>query len=362
MQPLRVASVERLTREAIAVTFDVPADLRERYAFAPGQFLALEARIDGEPVRRSYSICSTPQAPQLRVAIKRVANGTFSSWAHEALRPGETLDVAPPDGRFGRALIDAPRDERPRHYLAFAAGSGITPIVAIVAHVLATDPHASVTLVYGNRGSASVMFREELQALKDRYLARFAMLFVMSREPQEIDTFAGRIDRRKCDELFARWIDPQHVAGAFVCGPAGMRDDVVASMETHGIARERIAIERFAARAVDSGDERANDARAAREAGCEASATFDGRTFAYPVRPHDESLLDAGLRAGVELPYACKGGVCGTCRAMLVAGEVDMDVHYALEDYEIARGAILLCQSYPVTPTVAVDLDAAASG
>lgn len=366
LSPLRVAKVERLTRDAIAVSFDVPAELHERYAFVPGQFLALEARIDGETVRRSYSICSTPEAPALRVAIKRVPGGRFSTWAHDALGPGETLGVAPPSGRFGSALLSCGTG-RPRHDLAVAAGSGITPILAIVSAALARDPQRRATLVYGNRGSSSVMFREEILALKDRFLERFSPFFVMSREPQEIAAFAGRLDRSKCDDLFATWVDAASVDGAYVCGPAGMRDAVVAALESRGLARDRIAIERFAGDEVPSGVDASAPGRAARGAAsifadasgddvCRVSATIDGRTFDFPARRGAESVLDAGLRAGIDLPYSCKGGVCATCRAVVTSGEVDMDVHYALEDYEIARGAVLLCQSYAATPTLDVDI------
>jgi ring-1,2-phenylacetyl-CoA epoxidase subunit PaaE len=284
----------------------------------------------------------------------------FSTWAHAALVPGATVLAAPPDGRFG----SAPDTVAPAHYLGVAAGSGITPILAIVGDVLATQARSRVTLVYGNRASSSVMFREELLALKDRYLARLSLVFVMSREPQEIATFAGRIDRAKCDALFARWVDIASVDRAYVCGPAEMMAQVAESLAVYGLTGDRVRIERFAATKSEVSDSRRaahGDATVSDDEICDARATIDGRTFVFPIRRGTETVLDAGLRAGIELPYSCKGGVCATCRAVLTDGEVDMDVHYALEDYEITRGFVLLCQSYPASATIAVDLDANAT-
>ncbi len=346
-----------LTREAIEVTFAVPDELRALYAFEPGQFLTLEATVDGERQRRSYSICVPPSAGELRVAIKRVPDGIFSRFAHETFRPGADILVGPPEGRFGVRHDPACA----RHYLAFAAGSGITPIVAIARHVLETEPESRFALVYGNRSSSSVMFRDELQALKDRYLGRFALTFVMSREAQDIDLFSGRIDRAKCDALLESWIDPADIDVAFVCGPQEMTEGVVRSLEAHGVENAKIKTELFT---VATRSERPRPARVAatpapRNA-IEASVVLDGRRHTFVVEPEKETILDAGLRHGIDLPFSCRGGVCATCRAVLTTGQVDMDVHYALEDYEIARGLILMCQSYPATDAVALDVDAAA--
>jgi len=340
------------TREAVAVTFDVPSELRERYRFIAGQFLTLEADIEGERVRRSYSICAAPSENELRVAIKRVGDGRFSTWAHETLRPGSVVSVAPPEGRFHVPLDPTHR----KHYLMFAAGSGITPIVALARNILEVEPQSRVTLVYGNRGSASVMFREELEDLKDRYLERLALLFVMSREPQDVAIFSGRIDRAKTDALLGSWIDPETVDVAFICGPQPMTETVVASLEAHGIPKESIKTELFAAgvRAKKRPPQRAMSEGGAR---VEAYALLDGRRRTFAIEKGKETVLEAGLRQGLELPYSCKGGVCSTCRVMLLEGEVDMDIHYALEDYEIERGFILMCQSYPVTEKIGVDVD-----
>lgn len=315
--------------------------------------MTLRVSLEGEEVRRSYSICSARDDDELRVAIKRVAGGRFSSWAHDAFVPGATVDVGPPDGRFHVPLAES----NARHYLGIAAGSGITPLLSIIKTTLAVEPRSRFTLVYANRSSSSVMFRDELQDLKDRHLGRFALLFVMSREHQDVDVFAGRIDESKCGALFASWIDIRTVDVAFVCGPEGMMKAVTASLRAHGVADEMIRTELFSA---GPGSIRAPAAPVDQGATeqCSAYAILDGRRRGFTIEKGRESILDAGLRQGLDLPYSCKGGVCSTCRVVLVEGEVEMDVHYALEDYEIARGFVLMCQSFPVTDTIGIDVDA----
>jgi ring-1,2-phenylacetyl-CoA epoxidase subunit PaaE len=303
-------------------------------------------------VRRSYSICAAPHDDELRIAIKRVAGGRFSNWAHGALVPGARIAVAPPDGRFHVPLDPA----HEKHYLGFAAGSGITPMLSILKATLAGEPKSRFTLVYGNRASSSVMFREELQDLKDRYLGRLVLLFVMSREPQDIDLFSGRIDRAKADALLESWIDAGSVDTAFVCGPEEMMRAVSASLEAHGLDAARVKTELFVA-APRTGPRPAAQPGETDGGACQAYAIVDGRRYAFEIEKGKETVLDAGLRQGVDLPYSCKGGVCSTCRVMLLEGEVDMDVHYALEDYEIARGFVLMCQSYPVTDRIGLDVD-----
>jgi len=333
------------------VTFEVPPELRESYAFTHGQYVTLRALLDGEEIRRSYSICSAPQDGILRVAIKRVADGAFSRWAHGALVPGATIEVAQPAGRFGIPLAA----ENQHHYLGVAAGSGITPLLSIVKSTLFLEPQSRFTLVYANRSSSSVMFREELADLKDRYLERLVLLFVMSREPQDIELFSGRIDREKFDALLEHWIDPASVDRAFICGPREMTLEVSGSLAAHGIPPAHIKTELFAS-AVRTARPALRDPDLP-AATCIAYALMDGRRREFGIEKGRETVLEAGLRQGIELPYSCKGGVCSTCRVLLVEGEVDMDVHYALEDYEIARGFILMCQSYPVTDTLGVDVD-----
>ena len=344
--------MKRETRDALVVTFEVPADVRERFRFTQGQFLTLKSEIDGQVERRSYSICSARDDDELRIAIKRVADGRFSTWAHTALVPGATIDVGPPDGRFHVPL----HTDNVHHYLGIVAGSGITPLLSIVKTTLAVEPRSRFTLVYGNRSSASVMFRAELQDLKDRYLERLALLFVMSRERGDIDTFHGRIDAAKCDALFSGWINIADVAVAFVCGPETMTRAVTGSLRAHGMAAEHIKSELFAAGPRVARNFTALVASDATR-DCSAYAILDGQHHTFTIEKSKESVLDAGLRQGLDLPYSCKGGVCSTCRVLLLEGEVDMDVHYALEDYEIARGFILMCQSYPVTDTIGINVD-----
>jgi ring-1,2-phenylacetyl-CoA epoxidase subunit PaaE len=350
--PLAVKHVRNETRDAVVVTFDVPPELREPFRFTQGQFLTLEADIDGEPVRRSYSICSGVTDDTLRVAIKRVPGGAFSSWAHEALKAGATVRVAPPDGRFHVPLAA----ENAHHYVAFAAGSGITPVLSIIATTLAHEPASHFTLVYGNRASSSVMFREELQQLKDRYLDRLALIFVTSREQQDIELLNGRIDQAKCEQLFRHWIDITGVETTFICGPEEMARGVAAALDAAGVDPARVKVEYFGTgapsqRAVTRAAAALVDERT------HVSLIYEGMRRDFDMPRSGEPILDAALRQGIDVPYSCRSGVCGTCRATLAEGEVDIDVNYALEDYEIARGAILMCQSYPVTASVTVDVD-----
>jgi ring-1,2-phenylacetyl-CoA epoxidase subunit PaaE len=349
---LCVASVARETRDAIAVSFVVPGDLQKIFEHAPGQHLTLRAELGGQDIRRSYSICSAPHEKQLRIAIKRVADGVFSSWANEHLQAGASLDVLAPIGHFHVPLDGM----HARHYVAFAAGSGITPILSILKATLNEEPRSRFTLVYGNRASSSVLFKEELADLKDRYLERLNLIFVLSREQQDIDLFNGRIDRAKVDELLRVWIDCADIDTAFLCGPLEMMQAVRESLEAHGLGKTRIRTELFAASAAQAHPAaRAHPAPGANE--CEVSVIQDGRTTFFRMQKNHDSVLDAALEQGLELPYSCKTGVCSTCRCKRVGGEVDMDANFALEDYEIARGFILPCQSYPVSDKLVLDYD-----
>jgi ring-1,2-phenylacetyl-CoA epoxidase subunit PaaE len=353
--PLTVAKVKHETRDAIAVTFDLPPRLHDTFRYRQGQHLTLRAMIDGEDVRRSYSICSAVQDNQLRVAIKRVQGGTFSTWANECLKPGVTLDVMPPEGRFNLPLEPDSR----RHYLAFAAGSGITPILSIVKTTLLAEPHSRFTVLYGNRASSSVIFRDELAELKDVYMERLNLVYVMSREPQDIELFHGRITEEKCRQLFQHWLRVEDVDYAFICGPQDMMHGVSAALQEAGMPKERIRIELFAASAPRGvREERAIYAVEARHQ-TEVTVIMDGNHASFTMDKDKESVLDAGLRAGIDLRYSCKGGVCSTCRCKVLEGQIEMDVNYALEDYEVARGFVLSCQSFPVTDKVVIDFDTA---
>ncbi len=355
--PLPVKSVARETRDAVAITFDVPPALREVFRFTQGQHLTLRATIGGADVRRSYSICSAVQDDALRIAVKKSPGGVFSTWANESLAPGDVLDVMPPLGHFNVPLDPAAA----RHYLGIAAGSGITPLLSIVKTTLATESRSRFTLVYGNRASGTVMFREALAALKDRYLGRFNLVHVLSREAQDIDLLHGRIDRARADAILEHWVPLAGIDVAFVCGPEGMMEAVTEALEAHGFPESRIKIERFAA-SIPRHVHVAAAVPAPGHEACTVSVTIDGSTRSYTLEKGKESLLDAGLRNGIELPYSCKGGVCSTCRCRITEGEVDMDVNFALEDYEVARGFRLACQSHPVTDTVAVTFDDTGTG
>ncbi len=352
--PLTVARVKQETRDAIAVTFDVPEALQAAFAYQQGQHLTLRALIDGEDVRRSYSICSAVQDRQLRVAIKRTPGGLFSNWANANLKAGDTLEVMPPMGHFNVPLDPGSA----RHYLAFAAGSGITPVLSIVKTTLQAEPDSRFTLVYGNRASSSVIFRDELTDLKDTYLERLKIVYVMSREQQDIELFNGRITREKCELFLRHWIDVADIDVAFVCGPEDMMHGVSAALQEAGLPKERIRIELFAASIPKHAHKpRRFDTGASHQT--EVTVIMDGTAASFTMDQDKESLLDAGLRAGLDMRYSCKGGVCSTCRCKVVEGQVEMDVNYALEDYEVARGFVLSCQSFPLTERVVVDFDIA---
>ncbi|MBS0325689.1 MAG: phenylacetate-CoA oxygenase/reductase subunit PaaK [Proteobacteria bacterium] len=353
---LPVARVDAETRDAIAVTFDVPDRLREAFRFEPGQHLTLRADLGGEDLRRSYSICA-PAGGALRIAIKRAPGGAFSTWANDTLRRGSVVEVMPPLGHF-----NAPAEPAgDRHHVAVAAGSGITPILSIIGTALEREPRTRFTLVYGNRASSSVMFREELAALKDRFMTRLQLLHVLSREPQDLDVLNGRIDRAKADALFSTLVPLDRIDCAFLCGPEGMMDAVRDALSARGFPASRIRIERFAA-SIPRHMHVARPLPQASRGECEVTVIIDGSRRQFLLEKGKENIIDAGIRSGVELPYSCKGGVCSTCRCRLVAGEVDMDVNFALEDYEVARGFRLACQSYPVTDSVTVDFDQTGTG
>lgn len=353
--PVTVADVRRETRDAIVLTLDVPKEYKEAFRFAPGQYLTLRTIIDGDEVRRSYSICAAANDEHLRVGIKKVAGGLFSNWASEHLAPGQVIEAMPPMGNF-HVPLDA---QHKRHFVGFAAGSGITPLLSIVKSTLKAEPRSSFTLFYGNRASSSIMFREELEDLKNEHLDRFSLIHVLSREQQDIDLFNGRINKEKCDQLLDHWVDVSSIDTAFICGPQDMMLGVAQSLEEHGLDKRQIKFELFATSTPSRRQRRPEEEAKAEDRRnlCEATIVIDGRARTISFDKGSSSVLDAATAEGLELPYACKGGVCSTCRAMLVEGEVDMDANFALEDYEIARGYILTCQSYPVTDKIVVDFD-----
>jgi ring-1,2-phenylacetyl-CoA epoxidase subunit PaaE len=340
------------TRDAVVVTLDIPAELRDEFQFIQGQHVTLRAQLDGEEVRRSYSICTAPSDGEIRIAIKRVHDGLFSSWAYQHLKAGDVVECMAPAGHFHVPL----EPDAARHHVAFAAGSGITPVLSIIKTTLAIEPNSRVTLFYGNRASSAVIFKEELEDLKDRYMGRFNLVFILSREHQDIDLFNGRIDREKCDALLRQWIDPADIDVAYICGPQSMMEAVKESLQAHGIAKEQIKMELFAT-ALPKGPRKVVAPSAGELAECHVKVILDGRRHEYSLKKNTQTLLDAALEQGLELPYSCKGGVCSTCRTKMLKGEVEMDTNFALEDYEVARGFILTCQSYPLTDEIVLDYD-----
>jgi ring-1,2-phenylacetyl-CoA epoxidase subunit PaaE len=353
---LRVSDVERLTPDAVAVTFAVPDELREAYTFDAGQHLTLRTTIDGEEVRRSYSICSPPSEGRLQVAVKLLEGGAFSGHANRGLSVGDELDVMRPAGRFGVPLDPARVDAQTgKRYAAIVAGSGITPIMSVLGAVLQTEPGSTFTLVYGNRDSGSVMFVEELEDLKDRYPTRLQLMHVLSREPQDAELLHGRIDEAKLARLLDEVVRPQDVDEWLLCGPFAMVQQVHATLVARGVPKPRVHLELFH---VDGEQPRIARRATAGESGTtRVTVRLDGRTSTFAM-PEEGSVLDATLGVRADAPFACKGGVCGTCRAKLVEGQVEMARNYALEPEEIEAGFVLACQSVPTTPTLVLDFDA----
>ena len=349
--PLRVRDVQPDTDEAVVVSFDVPEPLREAFAFTPGQYLTLRSTVDGEDVRRSYSICAGADDNALRVGVRLLPGGVFSQWVNASLKAGDTLQVFPPQGHFHVPLAAAAN----RHFLGIAAGSGITPILSIMKTVLAREPASRFTLIYGNRRQASTMFREELEDLKNRYLTRLSLHHVFSREQQDAPLAAGRISKAKLAEFLGPLIDPQGIDEAFVCGPYEMNDDAEAALLEAGVAPERIHIERFGA--PPAGGVPLHPVLVGDAAQARVTVIRDGQQREIDFMAGDPSILDAAARAGLDVPFSCKSGVCSTCRAKLIEGEVRMDRNFALEKRELAAGFILTCQSHPLTERVVISFD-----
>ena len=345
--PLRVAAVRPDGDDARVVSFDVPAGQAATFRFEPGQYLTLRALVDGTELRRSYSICAAP-GEALRVGVRHVPGGAFSSWLHQTLRPGDVLDVMEPQGRFGAALA-----QRPRHVLAVAGGSGITPVLSILKSLLASDPKAQATLLYGNRSAASTMFKEELEDLKNRHLTRLALHPVFSREVVDSPLNSGRLDAAKV-ATFLRLAGP--VDEAFVCGPHAMNDEVEAALLATGVPPGRIHVERFGIPPT-AADATLHAAKEGDATTARITIVRDGLTREVAFQPSDESILAAAGRAGLDVPYSCRSGVCATCRAKLLEGRVRMDRNFALEQADLDAGFVLTCQAHPLTERVVVSFD-----
>jgi ring-1,2-phenylacetyl-CoA epoxidase subunit PaaE len=346
---LAVSDLRHETADAVSLAFAVPDRLRAAYRYMPGQYLTLRATIDGEDVRRSYSICSGLDDGELRVVIKRIEGGVFSGWVNSELHVGDALSVMTPDGRFGVPVEPGAA----RTLVAFAAGSGITPIMAIMKTVLRRET-GRFFLFYGNRATDSIIFREQLEDLKDRYLARLSVFHVLSREQQDLMVLNGHLDAEKLQFLMRTMVPLQQVDQAFVCGPQPMIEGLEKALSDLGMARDRVHVERFTPGVGGRPRPIAVSPTAAPMA--IATVISEGVRTDIPVAK-GEAIIDAAIRAGRSLPYSCKGGMCCTCRARLLEGRVEMTVNYSLEPWETDAGYILTCQSHPVTERVVIDYD-----
>jgi ring-1,2-phenylacetyl-CoA epoxidase subunit PaaE len=352
---LTIKEVRSETPDCVSISFHIPTELQSVFKFSHGQNLTVKTKIGNEEVRRSYSICTAPFENELRVAVKRVESGLFSTFAHQ-LNAGDVLDVLPPTGRFYTQLD--PKNKK--NYLAFAAGSGITPVISIIKTTLATEPNSTFTIVYGNRSRSSIIFLEELEGLKNKYLERFNLIHVLSRERTDTSLNFGRINAEKLAQLH-KVIDFSSMDEIFLCGPEEMIFTAKEFLEASGVDQKKIHFELFTVPGEKSRESgvRSRESEVANDKGPKAKITLklDGRSFDFDLAFDGDTILDGALKLGADLPFACKGGVCSTCRAKLVEGEVEMEMNWALEPEEVEQGFILTCQSHPKTERVVVDYD-----
>ena len=353
IHPLRVSVVEPLTDDAVAIEFEVPPELAEQFRFTHGQHLSLRCEAAGDDTRRSYSICTPAGSGRLRVAVKQLPGGVFSAYARERLRVGEVMEVVTPTGHFNTPLDPA----QARSYAMVAAGSGITPIMSIIATVLAVEPLSTVTLIYGNRTVRDIMFLAELEDLKNEYPGRFTMYHVLSREQQEVELFNGRIDSERLGRFLDMLLPVEGVDEWFLCGPREMIDSARALLTERGVQAGHVHTELFHAEGMDAPAPAARTAATSAEGMADVTIILDGRSSSFPLARDGQRILDAALQVRSDAPYACKGGVCGTCRAKLVEGTVRMEQCYALEQHEVDAGFVLACQSHPTSEKVVLDFD-----
>ena len=350
---LTIKDIRKETDECVSIDFNIPNEAREEFRFLAGQNITLKNYLDGKEIRRSYSICSSPFENELRVAVKKVPGGAFSTFANEQLKKGDVLDVLPPTGNFYTKIIPSQK----KNYLFIAAGSGITPVISLIKTILTTEKESIVTLLYGNKGLGSVIFKEQLEALKDKYLQRLTVHYIFSREKTEADFNYGRIDNEKLQQL-SRLVNFDPIDNFFVCGPEPLIYATKDFLLNKGIDPEKIHFELFSTptkehtQIFEAADQKT-------EEGSEVTMQIDGRSFQFNLEYNGKTILDAGLDLGADLPFACKGGVCCSCKAMLVEGEVEMEANYGLEKSELKAGYILTCQSHPRSEKITVDYDQA---
>ncbi len=349
--PLRVSNVRPLTDDAVCISFAVPDELRDDYDFVHGQHVTIRTALAGDDVRRSYSICAPAGGSDLRIGVKVLPGGHFSGFAAGGLKVGDELEVMTPVGHFNTPLDPA----NEKHYCAIAAGSGITPILSILATTLQQEPDSSVTLIFANRTSRTVMFLEELEDLKDRYAGRFHLIHVLSREAQDAELLSGRLDAARLTKITETLVPVETVDDWFLCGPHGMVIDLREALVDQGVDSSHIHTELFH---VETKPRERRETEADEGEGAAVTINLDGRRSSFKLKGNDISVLEAALRVRSDAPFACKGGVCGTCRAKLVEGSVEMETNYALEPEEIEKGYVLTCQSHPTTNEVTLDYDA----
>lgn len=351
---LTIAEIVEETAEARSIRFDVPPELREAFRFKPGQHLTLRAELGNEEVRRNYSLCVAPREGELKVTVKRIAGGLFSNWANDNLKPGDRLDVMEPHGSFTWDFAPGARN----HYAAFAGGSGITPIMSLLRTALIEEPASRFTLFYGNRDSQSVIFLDALARLKNRYMDRLEIHHFLAEEAEDIDLFNGMLDRGKCGEVLEHLLDPADIAAFFICGPGPMMDAAEGALVERAVESDRIHLERFTADRPPQALQAQLDALSREAQGATMLVTLDGRKRRVPFSAEAGNILDSARLAGLPAPFACKAGVCATCRARVVSGAVEMAARYGLTDEEVANGYILTCQSVPKGEGLEVDYDA----
>lgn len=347
---LTVTDIRNTIHDAVVVT--LRSDSPEAFDFTQGQYLTLRRDFDGQELRRSYSICVGKGEGLLQIGIKRVAGGAFSNWANDNLRPGDKLEAMPPMGAF-HTKLDAATS---RQYLGFAGGSGITPLLSVIKTTLSHEPGATFTLIYANKSIASIMFREELEDLKNTYMDRFNVIHILEDDSQEIDLFTGRLTEEKCANLFKGWVDIAHVDMAFICGPEPMMLAIVQALKDHGLTADQIKYELFASNQPGRLSTPIKSAARQGSKGATAEITLDGTRRKVKVAP-GETLLAAAILAKMDVPFACRAGVCSSCKALLTEGKVEMHANHALEDYEVKQGFILTCQSTPLTDRVVLSYD-----
>lgn len=351
---LAIAEIVDETAEARSIRFDVPPELREAFRFKPGQHLTLKAQIGGEEVRRNYSLCVAPREGELKVTVKRIAGGLFSNWANDSLKPGDRLEVMEPHGSFTWDF----EAHVANHYAAFAGGSGITPVMSLLKTALIEEPGSRFTLFYGNRDSQSVIFLDALAQLKNRFMDRLEIHHFLAEEAEDIDLFNGMLDRAKCAEVLDHLIEPGEITAFFICGPGPMMDAAEGALLDRGVAPDRIHLERFTADRPPEALQAQLDALSKEAQGATMLVTLDGRKRRVPFSAEAGNILDSARLAGLPAPFACKAGVCATCRARIVSGEAEMAARYGLTDEEVASGYILTCQSVPKGEGLEVDYDA----